>query len=268
MQVSEPTRRDMVDMIVDTQVLSYRFKGLDNNIHSQSLAISSITANEFLITQPKDSEKPDYYIIHPARYPGLDGFSIPDHFSNPKWAKMGARLTDRVIIDFGHHFSAYQEFGNEAISEIINQNKLGIYKISIAHLHKHKQKYLLSHLNYLIDNNYYCYSLTQSAVDNALNLFLEFVSEHNCKGNVRNTVNDILILATAIDREKKFLTHDNLLNRFAAEYYKAPLHKDEDKLLIDFSEKPVEKSKNIESKGYINKGWSYAVRNNLTSPET
>jgi hypothetical protein len=42
---------------------------------------------------------------------------------------------------------------------------------------------------------------------------------------------------------------------------------DEDELLIDFSEKPLDRRKNRESKGYINKGWSYAVRNKRTSPE-
>ncbi|MEH2242710.1 hypothetical protein [Nostoc sp.] len=119
-----------------------------------------------------------------------------------------------------------------------------------------------------MDNGYYCYSLTKSSVKQALSLFSEFTSEHNCKDNVRNTVNDILILATAIDKEKKFLTDDNLLNRFAAEYYEAPIHEDKDKLLIDFSEKVVEKRKNQESKGYINRGWSYAVRKNRAARET
>jgi len=262
-----------VDLIVDTQILSYRFKGVEKDIHSRSLAISSITANEFLVAQPKNSEQPDYYIIHPARYSHLlyvegSGFSVPEHFGNPKWARMGARRTDQVIIDFGNQFSAYREFGNEAISEIINKKKLEIYKISIAHLPKQKQKYLLRRLKYVLDSGYYCYSLTKSAVDQALSLFSEFVSEHNCKGNVRNTINDLLILSTAIDREKKFLTNDNLLNRFAAEYYEAPIHKDKDELLIDFSEKQVEKRKNRESKRYINKGWSYTVRNNRASLET
>lgn len=126
----------------------------------------------------------------------------------------------------------------------------------------------MKRLKYILDSGYYCYSLTKSAVDQALNLFSEFVSKHSCKGNVRNTVNDLLILSTAIDREKKFLTNNNLLNRFAAEYYEAPIHEDENELLIDFSKQPVEKSKSRESKGYINKGWSYAVRNNRMAPET
>lgn len=119
-------------MMVDTQILSYRFKGIDKDIHNKSWAISSITANEFLETQPKDSKKPEYYIIHPARYSHLfnllyeegGGFSIPNHFRDAKCAKMGEHRTDQVIIDFGNQFLAYREFGNEAISEIINQKKL------------------------------------------------------------------------------------------------------------------------------------------------
>jgi predicted nucleic acid-binding protein len=259
-----------VDLIVDTQILSYRFKGVEKDIHNTVLAISSITANEFLIAQSKNSEQPDYYIIHPARYLYAEGsgFGFPEHFGNPKWARMGARRTDQIIIDFGNQFSAYREFGNEAISEIINEKKLGIYKISIAHLPKQKQKYLIKRLKYILDSDYYCYSLTKSAVDKALSLFSAFVSEHNCKGNVRNTINDLLILSTAIDREKKFLTNDNLLSRFAAEYYEAPIHEDKDELLIDFSAKQIEKRENRESKGYINNGWSYVVRNNRASPET
>ncbi len=248
-----------MDVIIDTQILSYRFKGVEYDIHNQRVAISSITANEFLVAQPKGSAPPDYYVIHPARYshllyPEIAGYNIHDHIGNPKWAKAGSRRTDQVIIDFGNQFPAYREFGNEAISEIINEKKLEIYKISIAHLPKRRQKSLIKQLNYILDSDYYCYSLTKSAVEQALNLFAKFTSEHNCKREVRNTVNDILILATAIDREKKFLTQDNLLNRFAAKYYEAPTHKNENELLIDFSEKVTEKRKNRESKGYINKG--------------
>ena len=251
-----------MNMMVDTQILSYRFKGIDKDIHSKTWAISSITANEFLETQPKDSKKPDYYIIHPARYPHL--FDILD----AKCAKMGEHRTDQVIIDFGNQFPAYREFGNEAISEIINQKKFETYKLSISHFPKQKQKDRLKKLMYILDNDYHCYSLTKSALEEGLSLFSQFTSKHNCKANIRNTVNDILILATAIDRKKVLLTHDKLLNRFAAEYYEVPIEQDKNELLIDFSKKAVAQSKNRESKGYINSGWSYAVRNNRAAPET
>jgi predicted nucleic acid-binding protein len=256
-----------LDLLIDTQILSYRFKGVEASLHNAKLSIASITANEFLIAQPKESEQPDYYVIHPARYSGLEySASNLEHFSNPKSARLGARRTDQVVIDFGNQFSAYREFGNEAIAEIINEKKIDIYKLSIYHLPKQKQKYLLRRLKYILDNDYYCCSLTKSSLEQALSLFSEFISVHNCKGNIRNTVNDILILSTAIDRKKKFLTNDNLLNRFAAEYYEVPIYQQKEEVLIDFSEQLFEKRKNGESKGYINKGWSYAVRNKRASP--
>ncbi|VXD21821.1 conserved hypothetical protein [Planktothrix serta PCC 8927] len=139
-----------VDMMVDTQVLSYRFKNVEKDIYSQDFAISSITANEFLEVQSKNSEKPNYYVLHPARYPCSDR----DHFKNPKYASRGHHRTDKIIIDFGNQFSAYREFGNEAISEIINKNQSKIYKLSILHFPKQKQKKLLKRLNYILSNGY------------------------------------------------------------------------------------------------------------------
>lgn len=117
-------------------------------------------------------------------------------------------------------------------------------------------------MKYILDNNYRCYSLTRATIENGLTLFSEFAAQHNCKSNIRNTINDILILATAVDRKKKFITYDNVLNRFAAEYYEAPAHQNEDELIIDFSEETTESRKSKESKGYVNRGWSYSVRNN------
>ena len=259
-----------MDTIVDTQILSYRFKDVENNIHAQNSAISSITANEFLLAQPRDLQYPDYYVLHPVIYSHLMyselGFSgLSDRFSNTKWAKRGKQRTDQVIIDFGNQFPPYQEFGNEAISEIINGKLWEIYKLSISHLPKQKQKYLKKRLKYILDNDYHCYPLNKSAIERALNLFSQFTVDYNCKGNIRNTINDILILATAIEREKKLLTRDSLLNRFTAERYDASIHKEKDKLLIDFSGKLTSgRQKNTESKGYINRGWSYSVWTNRT----
>ena len=256
----------VVNTIIDTQVLSYRFKEIENDVHDGSRAISSITANEFLLAQPRDSKQPDYYILHPARYSVLNSeerdFGIPEHFGNPKWAKLGACRTDQVIIDFGSEFSAYREFGNEAIAEVINKKNYGVYELSVSHLSKQKQKYLKKRLKYILDNNYRCYSLTRATIENGLTLFSEFAAKHNCKSNIRNTINDILILATAVDRQKQFRTYDNVLNRFAAEYYEASTYQNEDELIIDFSEETTESRKSKESKGYVNRGWSYSVRNN------
>ncbi|MFM7364687.1 MAG: hypothetical protein ACKO11_09360 [Cuspidothrix sp.] len=132
-----------MDLIIDTQILSYRFKGVDTGLNDTKLAIASITANEFLIAQSKESKQPDHYVIHPAKYSHLLEYNVNtlENFSNPKSAKLGAHRTDQVIIDFGNQFSAYREFGNEAISKIINDKKIDIYKHSFCNALELNYKY-------------------------------------------------------------------------------------------------------------------------------
>ncbi|MCL1485932.1 MAG: hypothetical protein MH208_17540 [Marinobacter sp.] len=45
------------------------------------------------------------------------------------------------------------------------------------------------------------------------------------KENIKNTVNDLLILATAIDKKKGLHTKDKVLANFAAEEYSGKNHR-------------------------------------------
>lgn len=255
-------------IIIDTQILSHAYKETELKITSPTVAISSITANEFLMAQPREADRPDYYVLHPVRYGHLTmaepGYFAPDHIGNPKWAKRGDHRTDQVIIDFGNQFPPYREFGNEAISEIINEQLIDLYKMSVAHLPKDKQKYLKKRLRFLVDRKYHCHPLNAPTIETALTLFANFVVQYSCKDNVRNTVNDVLILATAIERQSQLLTQDKLLSRFAAAQYDAPIRNETEGIVIDFcGDGSGKRKKNRESKkGYINRGWSYSLRNN------
>lgn len=253
--------------IIDTQVLSHWFKGTETRPSAQEISISAITANEFLLAQPQDADRPDYYVLHPAKYSHLviaePGHLAPDLIGNPKWAKRGDRRTDHIVVDFGNQFPPYREFGCEAISEIVNKELPKLYKMSIAHLPKDKQKYLRKRLRFILDSDVSCYPLNATTIDTGLTLFSDFTSQYSCKKNVRNTLNDIFILATAITRGVPLDTHDSLLNRFAADHFSAPIEKDADRIVIDFStEESRDNTRSRESKGYINRGWSYSVRNN------
>jgi hypothetical protein len=231
-------------------------------------SIVSISANEFLLAQPKDTVHPSYYVFLPNGHAKFSSLKMAGNrggietFGNPNWAKLGSKRTDRIIIDFGNQFPPYLEYGNLAISEVINNRLLGFYEICISHLPKNKQKYLRKRMGFVINNNFFCYPLNKSAVDRGLELFSQFVSKHNCKSNIRNTVNDVLILASAIEYQKPLLTEDSLLNRFAAEIYDVKtIEQSDNNIIIDFSKvAPVNRSCNLESKGYINRGWNYSIR--------
>ena len=50
-----------------------------------------------------------------------------------------------------------------------------------------------------------------------LNFLGQFLDRYQPKENKRNTLNDVLVLATAIQRSSQLLMEDNLLSRFGAE---------------------------------------------------
>lgn len=255
-----------METLIDTQVLSTHFKASNNGISSSGSCISSITANEFLWVYKKGSSKPAYYIVHPARFSGMKGvahsIAALDHFKNKKWAMQGARRTDQIIIDFNNQFPAYKEFGLEAIATIINEQQLNIFDMSIAHIEKKKRRYLRERIRFVINSQYTCVPPNEPIVTVAMGLFARFTEKYSLKEDIRNSINDIIILATAIEKQIFLISEDSLLSRFAAKECNAVVKKVRGILEIDFSAtKSTTKRFMTESKGYINKGWSYSVRN-------
>lgn len=250
-------------MIVDTQIVSYCFSGYWEPEHAKGIEISSVTASEFLLFQTRENGKADYYVVNPERYGRLHAealFSVYyEHAGNAKWAKMGSRRTDSLIIDFSSQYQAYRMFGNDAISSIINNRNLEAFKLSISHLEKPRQKQLKKKIEYIFDNDMHCHRVNEVVCDIGMKLLEKFERNINPKDNIKNTVNDLLILATAIEKEKALHTKDKVLAKFAAEEYSAKTTESSDSVIVDFSREALpERKVNQESKGYINKGWAYS----------
>jgi len=254
-----------MDALIDTQILSTHFKHGSGLLPSGNY-ISSITANEFLWVYRKDSNKPDYYIFHPSRFVGISGighYLYPsEHYKNKKWAKLGAHRTDQIIIDFNNQFPAYKEFGLEAVASIINEHQINIFELSIAHIEKKKRRYLRERIQFLVSTGYKCIPPNLTTASIAMDLFAKFIEQHNSKEDLRNSINDIIILATAAEKKMLLVSKDSLLNRFAAKECNVVLKEVKGTLELDFSApKSVERMNFSESKGYVNRGWSYSVRN-------
>ncbi|MDH4318644.1 MAG: hypothetical protein OEV64_09665 [Desulfobulbaceae bacterium] len=114
---------------------------------------------------------------------------------------------------------------------------------------------------YLSHVGYECAPINECILETTAGLFDLFTNKYVLKDNIRNSINDLLILSTAIDKKLPLFTKDNLLNRFAAEVHEAPIKMIGGNIQIDFSgHGPIEKKNNYESKGYINRGWSYSIK--------
>lgn len=242
--------------ILDTQIISYAFKGTyDGRIAQQS--ISSVTAKEFLLAQGVESTKVGYHIPLLKK----SGVTLDTETPIPV-RRFSKKSTDQIAIDFGHDYPSIIEYGNLAVSEVINMRAKKVLKASLTQIEKSKRRIILDRFDFLSNQNITCVPLNKRTVELGLSLFYEFVSSYNLKENFRNSVNDIFILAAAVSSSGILITKDSLLNRFAAEQYDAKVKEKEDTLLIDFREnKYPEKYKGKDSKGYINTGWKIQARN-------
>lgn len=249
-------------MIYDTQIISYCYSGHWEEKKVQDAQISSVTASEFLLFHTRENSKADYYVINPFWF---DGRHVPqpiEIFKNPKWAKGSVNRTDNVVIDLNGDYDSYRMFGNEAITEIINSKSMNIFQISIAHLNKNKQKMLKKKMEFLFDNNVLCHRLSNDDCELSMTLLSEFIKTFQVKNNIKNTVNDLLILATAMNQELELYTEDKVLGQFASNHYNATVIDNSDSIVVSFP--PKEETQRIreksESKGYINRGWQVSMR--------
>jgi predicted nucleic acid-binding protein len=247
------------DLIIDTQILSYLFKGSAADNSRAASAISSITANEFLLTNAKPSRRPEYFVVNPV-YVGGAHLSARTIFDHPKWPERANWLTDEMIIDFNGEFQPYREFGSLAIAKVINERLQLVYSLSISRLSKTKQKLLKERFEYILQQGLVCYAVDETTLKIGMDLFQRFLEKHTPKADIRNTVNDMLILSTAIRHKKQIATADKLLNRFVAEVYNVPIREGADGIVIDFSIVPaVRRRRGSESKGYLNRGWRFMI---------
>jgi predicted nucleic acid-binding protein len=254
--------------ITDTQVLSYYYKGAAP-LPESPILISSVTATEFLLIQSANPNSANYYPILPARLKHRIGGLFPGEsavprmlFNSKKHAAQGKHRTDQLLLNFNGRMPSFIEFGSVAISQIINDGLKDIYSASISHLEKNLQKKLRDKLQFLISTNVQCLAVTPAIADVGMNILGQFLDKYEAKRNPRNTINDILILSTAVEHSLSLLTEDRLLKRFTAELLGAPFSEQPpNRLIIDFTPlEVVDRRRAFESKDYINRGWQVMER--------
>lgn len=129
-------------------MLSYYYKKIIP-LPPAPIAISSITAAEFLLIQSPKPNSANYYPILPARLKHR-GFGLMQAnplvprilFDSKNHAAFGKHRTDQLVLNFNGRMPSFIEFGSIAISQIINSRHEGLYAASISHLEKGHQKKL------------------------------------------------------------------------------------------------------------------------------
>jgi hypothetical protein len=249
--------------LLDTQLISYAFKGR-RDISVTGRSISAITANEFLLVQSAKYAQANYYV------PLLSRLNIPGSVQGDELSDwqldvvhpFDKRATDRVTLEFGNEFPTVVEYGNLAIAVLINKRTPSPFYAATEFLEKTRRRTICQRFDFLLQNEMNCLPLSRNAAFIGIDLLQEFRVRHNLKANFRNSLNDILALATAIDVSATLLTADILLGEFAAKHLAVDHRTQGDVIAVDFGQGLHSSSrKSTESKGYINTGWRVSFSN-------
>lgn len=256
------------DDMVDTQIVSYAMKdrwpkGIEPRDIS-GLAISSATAHELLeVGDAASVNRPRYYLFQPL-VPEVLGEQIPAKLDRDhRRISLGRKnRTDQVILDFGSDFPTVVEYGHLMIGWLLKHKRTDVYVRRIAHLDKRERRRLTDLFNFMTDSELRCVSLDRSRAQLGLDLLHQYAMDegNTLKANFRNSLNDMLILASAISSGCHLVTEDRALWRFAARTLDVPVRSKEKLIHLDISPKITNDAVSRESKGYINRSWRASVK--------
>lgn len=240
---------------IDTQILSYSYKGMPTE-DITGAGISSVVAKEFLWAYGASPTKDRYYLpVLPKRL-GAEALFHPLHQAIHRDHPYSKHHTDQFILDFSSDFPSFIEYGSLAFSYIINSKNVNLMRSATSHMPKEDQKSLRQKFEFLNANNITCIPLCISIIHHSYKLLEVFLSQSNPKKLIRNTLNDLLILGTAIQSNTPLKTDDKVLERLASKLCTCKIHQRHGIASITFNEDGFSSSQGKnESKGYINKSW-------------
>lgn len=237
---------------LDTQILIGAIQGrnLDRIPHA---SINSVAASEFLGALTDDPSRAKFYIpFWGERHALMLEAGRLLHHNRP----MPKHSTDHVLMDFNGQHPTVIQFSNLALAEAINnRTPPSAFYSAISHMPKSRRKATKRKFEFLIDNQIDCVPLSRTAIELAHDLLKSYSTKHALKENFRNSWNDLLIAATALDESRPLLTDDEPLAKHIATVTQAEIRKSSD--IVELSPPQGEPKRNInrESKGYINRGW-------------
>lgn len=244
-------------MFIDTQIISRHIN--EGRRFGNGYSISSIVAKELLECYDKKHLLRDkYYILPPySDHPKILKLS-KERLRHPAFSGFRG---DVIEICFGLDYPRVREHGSRAISQVINSGTSHTVNRAL-NFHKPKNKSALrERFRGIIRSGVSCEPLTSQDVHVAFEILSKFTRRYKIKGDFRNSLNDILILATAVRTKRPLKTLDTLLANFAAECFGATRVQSKTDLIIDFAQQNEATSGGSrESKGYVHRGWRIAVQ--------
>lgn len=232
---------------VDTQVIIRAYqKGDVGDI--QDCRVCSVALAEYLMMQTDDYLFPAYYLLPRDRSIDRD----PLHRERSlAWSQ---RHTDNIRIVLRDTALPVKivYWGMSALADIVNCHDCARFQCAINPLKPRTRRRLLDKLHFVLLAEMSCDPLTEEDSNLGLELMRRFMRTNTPKEDVRNTANDMLILASAMNRGSVLRTDDTLLGGFAENQLHACAVPHSGNIIDLNLPRTVRLRKSAGTKGYVN----------------
>jgi predicted nucleic acid-binding protein len=210
-------RKSCMGCLVDTNIFINAWtKG--HPLPDARLFTSSVVLQELLGAQRGDAA---FHFALPRMnrwvYGPSENYSLAKYWTEHAKARPVSISSDQIILDFSVERPSRVERGHATITAAFNNADRTLLKAYSSVVGKEKSRRILQKFDSLRSLNVFAVPLTDSTAQLGLDLYYSFLESHNSKKFERNTLNDMLILATAFDQSLDLATEDGELARFAQE---------------------------------------------------
>lgn len=240
--------------LIDTHVVSRSRKG-QVEVPKGDWYVSSVVLQELFLMQLEDGYR---YGVPKLRsnLPLAESRTIFRRSSEHAKKRPVPASVDKIVLDFRGDYASRFELGHGTVARVFNERQRDVLRGCCTVLPKIERRIVVAEYDYLVSRGAVALPLDLKAAQTALTLLGDFLaSGRSPKSNMRNTLNDMFLLAQSRHCQMPLVSDDRVLSDFGHEAgcgISAAGHL----YMIDAAQIPkVPKRPNRESKGYINTRW-------------
>ncbi|WP_140394986.1 hypothetical protein [Arthrobacter sedimenti] len=240
-------------VLLDTNIVSKMKQGQPVTLPAGELITTSVVLQELFLAQKSDESGFAYALPVVGRH-AMSALYFRPHVK----LRPISREADKLLLDFNQEHPSRVEFGHLSITQVYKRN---LRLLLSQHLHavgKTKRRLALENYDYLHGIGVSAIPLGVKTAQLGLDLYQDFKQIAQPKKNLRNTLNDLFILAMAVDANASLITDDRLLATFAGQVSPRVLE-ERGEVYVSTPREPVARRRSTGNKGYKNTQWRAKV---------
>jgi hypothetical protein len=166
------------------------------------------------------------------------------------------RSSGQIQFYFHNEYPTVFEYNSNGLATAVNDARFDAIGLAIEPLSRREKQRIRLIWSFLVENGVRCQPIGTSIAGHAMNLVAFVGARYTFKPNFRNSLNDLIVFATALQLGLEVATADKLLARIIAEYAGVSTVEGDDVVRLSFA--GAQEQEREPKQTYKNRGWALA----------